>query len=264
VSIRIFDTLALLYHAAAATVARLAGDAVSARGRFLLVLSGGATPLPLFERLAQPPYRDQVPWAQTDVFWADERMVPAGHEESNFGRARSALLRHVPIPDAQLHPVNGDLDAQQASDGYANELARFAAPGQRWPRFDLVLLGLGADGHTASLFPTLAGQIPDDAAVWAVEAPDAGRPVSRVTLTPAAINDARDVIFLVVGRDKAQALAQALTPGVHGHEWPARLIQPVHGGLTWFVDKDAASLLDHSPPGSRSRQGYTPQGVPDD
>jgi 6-phosphogluconolactonase len=250
VSIRIFDTPELLYAAAAASVARLAGDAVMARGRFLLVLSGGETALPLFHRLAQSPYREELPWQNTHVFWADERLVPSDDEASNFGQARSVMLSHLPIPAEQIHAIRGELEPEAAVNNYAKELAALAAPGLAWPRFDLVLLGLGADGHTASLFPGSASRLPEHVPALAVQAQYQDRPAGRVTLTPAAINNAREVIFVVTGAKKAHALARALTPGASSAEAPARLIRPVNGSLTWFVDKDAARLLDDMPPGS--------------
>lgn len=263
-SIRIFETPESLYEAATSTVIRLGNDAVAARGRFLLVLSGGGTPLPLFERLAQPPHRSALPWAQTHVFWTDERMVAPEDEASNFGQAWSLLLRHVPIPEEQIHAVDGTLEAEAAADAYAKELARIAGAGQASPRFDLVLLGLGADGHTASLFPGSSRPLPADTPVLAVQARYEGRPADRVTLTPAAINNAREVLFLVAGRNKAQALAQALTPGASSEEVPARLIRPMNGGLTWFVDRAAASLLEDRPAGRQHQQDNRPKGDPHD
>lgn len=263
-SIRIFDALEELYEAAATAVVRLANDAVAARGRFLLALSGGGTPLPLFGRLAQPPHLGKLPWEQTHVFWVDERLVPPDDEESNFGQAWSVLLRHVPVPREQIHAVPGTAAPAAAVDAYAKELAALASPGLDWPRFDLVLLGLGADGHTGSLFPGATQDLPEDAPVVAVQAGYGGRPASRVTLTPAAINSAREAIFLVVGKSKAQALTRALTPGAGTGEVPARLIRPPNGSLTWFVDKEAASLLDDRPAASGHRQRNSPKGDPHD
>jgi 6-phosphogluconolactonase len=220
----IFDTPDLLYDTAALAVVRLAERAVAERGRFLLVVSGGDTPLPLFERLAQPPHRGSLPWARTHVFWADERMAPPDSPASNFGQAWSALLRHVPIPEEQIHPIEWQSDASASALDYTNELGALAGSGLPWPRFDLVLLGLGADGHTASLFPGRSHTYPADAAAVAVQVDYAGRPAERVSLTPAAINGARDIIFLVTGKNKAQALARALIPGSRSEELPARLM----------------------------------------
>lgn len=259
-SIRIFDTPEMLYEAAATAVVRLANDAVAARGRFLLVLSGGQTPLPLFERLAQPDRLRELPWEQTHVFWADERLVPPDDEASNFGQARRVLLRHVPIPEEQIHPVNGVLEPEGAASAYAKELAGLAEPSLPWPRFDLVLLGLGADGHTASIFPGIAGEMPDDAPVFALDAGYQDRPARRITLTPAAINDSREVIFLVAGKDKAEALTRALTPGASSEVAPARLIRPLNGSLSWFVDRDAASLLDDGSASRQHEEGHSPRG----
>jgi 6-phosphogluconolactonase len=157
----VFHHRQTMFAAAAAFVVRQGIEAVRVRDRFLLVISGGTTPLPLFRLLAAPPYSDQLPWAQTHVFWADERMVPPGDEASNYGQAWQAWLQHVPIPAEQVHPIDGTLSPAVAADDYANRLASLASGGDGWPRFDLVLLGFGADGHTASLFPGSTYPLPE-------------------------------------------------------------------------------------------------------
>ncbi|MDT8306073.1 MAG: 6-phosphogluconolactonase [Anaerolineae bacterium] len=236
-----------LFATAATALAQQATVAVAARGRFLLVISGGGTPRPLYRLLAQPPYRDDLPWAKTHVFWADERMVPPVDDESNYHQAWSVWLQHVPIPREQIHAIDGELTPESAAGDYANKLAAMAPPGRAWPRFDLVLLGLGADGHTASLFPGSPHPLPAATPTLPVTADYGGRPAQRVTLTPPAINSARHVIFLVTGSDKAGAVAQTLAPKGDPRALPARRIQPEHGQLSWFLDRDAAARLQQTP-----------------
>lgn len=239
----VFDAAEAMFATAATFVVRQAVSSVRARDRFILVISGGTTPVPLYRLLAAPPYSDQLPWAKTHIFWADERLVPPGDEASNYGQARKAWLQHVPIPGEQVHPIDGTLTPLAAADDYANRLASLASPGDRWPRFDLVLLGLGADGHTASLFPGSAHPLPEPAAALPVRAAYGDRPAARVTLTPPAINDARHILFLVQGEDKAPAVARVRSGVGNAIELPALRIQPVDGQLSWFVDRNAASLL---------------------
>jgi 6-phosphogluconolactonase len=243
--LHIFDEPEALFAGAAALVARQAAAAVSARGRFLLAISGGSTPLPLFRRLASTPYREELPWSQTHIFWADERLVPPEDEASNYGQAWSVWLSHVPLPPENIHRVDSALDPAAAAGDYANELRALAGPppGPAWPRFDLVLLGLGADGHTASLFPGSPGATSTEAPVVPVWAEYGDRPAARVTLTPPVFNSARHILFLVQGKDKAPAVAQTIARDGDPHQLPALRIWPDQGQLSWFVDREAASLL---------------------
>lgn len=240
----IFETADALYEVADAYVRQLAAAAVAARGRFLLVLSGGSTPRPLFQRLARADHEKPLPWAQTHIFWGDERLVPPTHPESNFGQAQSLLLSHVPVPPAQVHRIPGEKDPSTASAEYAETLRELAADdGSAWPRFDLVLLGLGSDGHTASLFPGSATPLPAAQPTLAVLADYDDRPAGRVSLTPPVLNSARHLIFLVRGAEKAEALARVLEGPEDPVAWPAQRIQPEEGTLIWFADDEAARLL---------------------
>ena len=244
--ILIFKSPAALYEGAAAYVRQVAAEAVAARGQFLLVLSGGSTPQPLYRRLAEASTEAPIPWQQTHIFWGDERMVPPDHPESNFGQANSLLLSHVPVPKSQIYRIKGDTDPVTASEAYAETLQTAAAEDEAaWPRFDLVLLGLGSDGHTASLFPGSTYPIPAEQPTEAVLAKYGDRPAGRVTLTPPIFNSARHLLFLVVGEQKAEALAAVLEGEDNPSDWPAQRIRPVDGTLTWFVDEAAAHLLDH-------------------
>jgi 6-phosphogluconolactonase len=239
----IFDHQENLYETAAAAVALKCFRAVAARGRFLLVVSGGQTSLPLFRLLANPPFLDDLPWSKMHVFWADERLVPPTHEASNYGQAWSNWLQHVPLSSEQLHPIDGTLRLDEASARYANRLAQFSDGRSSWPRFDLVVLGLGADGHTASLFPNLAYPLPETAAAVGVAPGFGDPPVARITLTPPVLNDARHVMFLVTGSGKADAVARTLAPHGDAAHTPARRIRPQDGQVTWFLDRDAATLV---------------------
>ena len=240
----IFETTDALYQVAEAYVRRLADAAVVARDRFLVALSGGSTPRPLFRRLARNDEDNPFPWAQTHVFWGDERMVPPTHPESNFGQAQSLLLSHVPVPPAQVYRIPGEKDPATAAAEYAETLRQVAAAdGSAWPRFDLVLLGLGSDGHTASLFPGSATPLPAAQPTLAVLADYGDRPGGRVSLTPPVLNSARHIVFLVTGAEKAEALAHVLAGPEDPESWPAQRIQPEEGTVIWFADEDAAHLL---------------------
>lgn len=236
----IFQDGAALALAAADLFAAAAQTAVTARGRFLVAMSGGSTPQALFALLAQSPYATAVPWAQTEVYWGDERLVPPDNSGSNYYHARRLLLDHVPIPAEQVHRVRGELPAATAVATYRAVLKQAAAPGRAWPRLDLALLGLGADGHTASLFP---GSADASDPVIAVSADYQGRPAARVSLTPLVFNDARRLLFLVAGADKAPALAAVVQGPNDPRRLPAQRLANPPGDLIWLVDEAAAADL---------------------
>ena len=203
--------------------------AITERGQATLVLSGGNTPKPLYEALA----KQALPWSQLHIFWGDERYVPREHPDSNQGMARHAWLDHIEIPPTNLHPMPTLAnDPQRDAENYENELARFfhLAAGE-FPHFDVILLGLGDDAHTASLFPhTSALQVCDR--LITVGNKD-GQP--RLTFTIPLINQARNVIFLVAGASKQNALHQIFAPSADPLAYPARFIQP-QGNLYWLLD----------------------------
>jgi 6-phosphogluconolactonase len=217
---------------------------VAARGRFSWVISGGRTPQELYRILATR-YRRAFPWAATEVFFADERCVPAGDPESNFGAAWRTLLSHVPIPRARIHRLRGELRPPgEAARRYARLLRPRASAAHR-PRapFDLVLLGIGPDGHTASLFPGDPAVRERRRSVVSVRRPGLPPYVPRLTLTPPALSSAREVWFLVGGADKAAALAGIFRAGAHGsRRFPASRIRP-KGATVWFLDRQAAAGL---------------------
>ncbi len=230
-----------LAEAAAQAIVDTAARAVAARGRFTLVLAGGATPRVTYERLAAPPFRDRMPWPRTWVFFGDERAVPPEHPESNYGMARQALLSRVPIPPEQVvrFPAEAE-DPEAAATEYARALATaFASRRGEVPRFDLVLLGLGVDGHTASLFPGSPVLKEIFRPVAAVYAAAAAVP-QRLTLTLPVLNAAARVIFLVAGAEKAKVVRAVLAEKA---PLPAAMVQPKEGELIWLVDRAAAALL---------------------
>jgi 6-phosphogluconolactonase len=233
---------AALADIAARTIVEAATDAVAARGRFTIALAGGATPRDTYERLAAPPFRDRLPWDRTLAFFGDERAVPPEHPDSNYRMAREALLSAVPLPPAQVFRIRGEADdTEVAASEYARTLAAvFKTRRGEVPRFDLVLLGLGVDGHTASLFPGSPVLKEIFRTVAAVHATAASVP-QRLTLTLPVFNAAARVVFLVSGAEKAKIVKAALSDHVAGV--PAAMVRPPGGRLTWLLDRGAAALL---------------------
>jgi 6-phosphogluconolactonase len=227
--------------AAAELFAQNAEKALKERGRVLVALSGSSTPEQLFQLLSKPLYALSIPWEKTHFFWCDERLVPPNHPESNFGQAFRFLFSKVKIPAGNLHRIRGEIDPNQAVGAYREVLERFGDVQQKWPRFDLAFLGLGADGHTASLFPGTINSEEKVSPVLAVIADYQGRPARRVTLTPLVFNSARNVIFMVAGKVKAYAVNMTLNGPPDPERWPAQRIQPVKGRISWLLDNQAAS-----------------------
>jgi 6-phosphogluconolactonase len=194
----------------------------------------------LYEILAGPPFLDNVPWIRTHIFWGDERCVPADDEKSNALMARKALLDHVPVPPDQIHPILCHKAPAKSAEQYQDQLYNFYAGGP--PVFDLVLLGLGENGHTASLFPY--AEILKDQNAWTSPVYVKEQDMYRVTLMPAVINRARLVVFMVSGDSKASVLKEVLAGPSDPFRLPAQLIRPESGELVWLADKAAAALLD--------------------
>lgn len=240
-SIQIFSDSKVLSVRAANLFSRLAMDAVARRGRFLVALSGGSTPQALYQMLAQSPYREQLPWAKIFIFFGDERCVLPDNPESCYYQAFNPWLSKVMLPQANIFRIRGELGPLAAAEDYAVCLKSMADSGMDWPWFDLVLLGLGQDGHTASLFP--GSNETRGVATVAVSANYQDRPANRVSLTPQVINDARCVVFMVTGKDKAAALANTVAGARQLVLYPAQRVRPEHGGVIWLIDELAASLL---------------------
>ncbi len=221
-----------LAQAAAAAVAEQLTNAVSRLGRARLALAGGGTPRPTYHALATSPHLEEVPWADVDVYFGDERCVPAEDPSSNFRMAQEALLSHVAIPASNIHRIRGELAPEDSARAYARVLGDTP--------LDIVLLGLGGDGHTASLFPETP--LMSDKSVLATQSPIA--PHRRVSLGLGPINAANVVIFLVAGVGKAERVAEIHAQIASGKPvLPAAYVQPVHGRLIWFLDTHAASML---------------------
>lgn len=248
----VYPDLTTASAALARRIVASAREAVRARGRFRWVISGGRTPLPLFRLLAGPAGR-RLPWGSTEVFFADERCVPPRHPDSNFGAAWSALLGRVPIPRANVHRMRGEVrPISAAAARYARHVGSLPArPDPSSARFDLVLLGLGPDGHTASLFPGEPALREERRAVVPVRRSPVPPRIPRLTLTVPALSSARQIRFLVDGADKADAVRDTLraVPGGDGR-FPASLLSPVVP-TEWFLDRAAARLLGgpRGPPG---------------
>src|SRR3989442_3274545 len=236
---------AALAETAANLIIDIATEAVRERGRFMLCLAGGETPRATYARLALPAFSERVRWDRTWAFFGDERVVPPDHPESNYRMAHETLLSRVPIPPAQILRMRGeDADAEGAAAAYAAALAEvFGTRRGELPRFDLVLLGLGVDGHTASLFPNSPVLLERFRSVAAVHVAAAKIP-QRLTLTFPVLNAAARVLFLVTGAEKAKILQKVLDEPA---TLPATMVRPTDGELIWLVDPAAAALLPVGP-----------------
>jgi 6-phosphogluconolactonase len=249
------DTASLLRLAADAVVF-FGRKAIERRGRFHLALSGGSTPKALFELLAQPPYAGQIFWDRVHVWWGDERLVPSDAPESNFRMAEAALLSRVPIPPGQVHRVRTELGAEQAAAHYETEI-KFAfgqisvdeetgalLDSAGVPVFDMILLGMGDDGHTASLFPDSEALNAHERLVTSHYVEKVA--MQRITFTAPLINAGDTVLFLVSGAGKAQMLKRVLMGEITPGALPAQQIAPA-GKLFWMIDAAAAGELAPKP-----------------
>lgn len=241
VNLRVFDDTASLVRAAAKQFVELAGSAIDVRGRFDVAFSGGTTPRAMYALLArESAFREAIAWPRVHLFWGDERSVPHDHADSNYRMVREALLDHVAIPPDNVHPMPVDLaDPSAAASAYQAELRRCFE--NRLPRFDLVLLGLGADAHTASLFPGTA--VISETARWVYANWVEKLQVYRRTLTAPVLNAGHAKIFLATGADKADAVYGVLCGARDVMQRPAQLIDPSLGGVTWLMDDAAAARL---------------------
>lgn len=210
-------------------------EAIALRDTCTIALAGGSTPKPLYEKLAQ----QALPWEKIHIFWGDERYVPADHPDSNERMTREAWLNHVPIPESNIHPIPTAANTpQQDADNYNTTLRKFFGE-IVWPAFDIVLLGMGDDGHTASLFPHTEALAVGDRLVTVGE--KQGEP--RITLTVPLINAAHNIIFLVAGQNKQDALQKIFHSDADGLSYPSKLISPNQGVLWWLLDAAAGDRL---------------------
>lgn len=224
---------------------QLAQEAVATRKRFSVCLSGGSTPRRMHRLLARPPLRDRVEWSRVHVFWGDERFVPPDDPESTFLMARETLLDHVPIPGINIHamPTVG-LSPEEAARRYAETLTTVVG---NVPRFDLIYLGMGPDGHTASIFPGHPEATRPSTALVTVVRNSPKPPPTRLTLTFQAINAAANVLFLVAGSDKAQTIGAVFGDAIDPARLPAQGVRPKNGRLVWLLDEAAAQALPMPP-----------------
>jgi len=232
---KVFKDSDELSQAAATSFIDLANAAIQARGRFLVSLSGGSTPMKLYARLAN----ESVQWNHVHFFWGDERCVPVDDPGNTYGAMREILFDKIGLTN--IHRVESELEPTQSARAYASTLSGFADTPFDFPRFDLVLLGMGDDGHTASLFP--GSPVESDTPTIAVTAHYQDRPANRVSLTPKVFNQAREIWFLVTGAGKAETLRRVLTGEKDPEQLPAQRIQPVNGKLVWMVDEAAGKFL---------------------
>jgi 6-phosphogluconolactonase len=244
--VTVYPDNASLIGGAADLVIESAAQAIAARGHFTLVLSGGSTPRPVYARLATADYRDRIDWSKVKIFFGDERCVPPDDPQSNYHMVRTALLDHVPLPPDNIYRIRGEDAPEQAAADYAAALRRTfggdAAGGGPPPEgFDLNLLGMGDNGHTASLFPGLAAVTETFRWVMALYVEVVG--MWRVTMTPVIINAARQVAFLVSGAEKAEMLQRVLEGPYQPVVLPSQIIKPVPGELHWLLDPPAAAKL---------------------
>lgn len=238
--IRVFSDLDAISHEAASLFIKLAKESVKAQTRFVAALSGGSTPRRLYSLLGSLPYRDQVDWPRVHIFWVDERCVPKDHEESNFKVVFDRLLSKVPIPGTNIHRIKGEELSEHGARDYEAHLKEFFGL-KDFPIFDLVLLGMGEDGHTASLFP--GSKWLNDTKRLVIPVHLKNPNLDRVTLTLPVLNHARNILFLVTGHSKAKVLAEVMTVKSHRHPYPAARIHPIHGRLLWFIDPESSSKL---------------------
>jgi 6-phosphogluconolactonase len=235
--VKIFETVDDLNKAVCNFIVDIANEAVEKRNSFVMALSGGSTPNKMYSLLAQPPYLNQMPWQSTFVFWGDERCVPLDDEQNNAHTAQTEFLSRVPIPSENIYPIPVNQSPGEAALSYEHSLQLVF--GKQKPVFDLILLGLGDDGHTASLFPGTDVLHKTDRLVKEVYVPTVK--MHRVTFTLPLINMATNVLFMVTGNKKAEILKHVITDNTN--TYPAQMVAPASGNLNWYVDKEAGKLL---------------------
>ncbi|GCE27757.1 6-phosphogluconolactonase [Dictyobacter alpinus] len=240
-NVTIFSDGEQLSRAAAEYIVRVAQEAIADHGRFSLALSGGSTPKKLYGLLATEPYRSQIDWSKIEIFWSDERCVPADDPESNYRMANEVMLSKLPIQPAHIHRMPADeADREAASQAYTQDIQRTIGTNGT-PRFDLIQLGMGPEGHTASLFPHQASLKEFERLIIPVTVPKP--PPARLTFTPALLNAANHILFLVTGAEKDEAVQAVLEGPDQPEEYPAQIVRPTNGEVTWMLDTAAAGKL---------------------
>jgi 6-phosphogluconolactonase len=250
--IRVFPDRPALVREAASRFVLIANESLAAHGRFGVALAGGTTPRGLYELLATREFSSQIDWRRAHLFWGDERAVPPYHPDSNFRMANEALIKRIQIPHENVHRISAELPPDDAAKNYELVLGNFflrntpfplLRRGERrvHPRFDLILLGLGEDAHTASLFPRTAAL--HETKRWVMSNYVEKLKSNRITLTPPVLNASANLLFLVTGADKANAVHAVLRGGRHPEDFPAQLVQPSKGNVLWLLDQEAGARL---------------------
>lgn len=237
----VLDDPASVHVRAAEEIVHLAGEAICMHAEFTFCLAGGSTPLATYDLLATR-FHLSVDWREVRLFWGDERCVPPDHEASNYGMANRVMLSHLGLNPAQIHRIHGEEPPEKAAQDYEADLREsFSLADGELPRFDLVLLGIGENAHTASLFPGTGAVHEDRRMAVAVETETSER--YRVSLTPPVFNNAAHIIFMACGSSKAQAVKSVLEGPRDPDRFPAQVIDPNDGEVLWLLDKAAASML---------------------
>ncbi len=240
-SLHIHDNAASLFEATAKRIVELGNEAIEQRGEFHIALSGGNTPRALYRCLSAPPLRQKLDWSRVHLWFSDERCVPPDHVDSNYRMAIEALLNRVPIDLSQFHRMEGELVPEVAAQRYGDALSQLPCDTDGTPLFDLILLGLGADGHIASLFPDTSALEVTSLPVVALHAT---RLQSwRLTLTFPVLNHARHLLLVVSGDKKADVLRHIFSTPATARPLPIQLLHPAEGALEWYIDRDAARYL---------------------
>jgi len=249
--IRVYPDHSSLAKAAVEHIIQRAGEAISQQGYFAVLLSGGSTPQPAYLRMSQPEISRRIDWQNVHLFWGDERCVHPNHADSNFNGVHETLLAHVSVPEKNIHRIRGEYQPAKAAEDYESEVRQFFQrhKGRETGAnlFDLALLGLGEDGHTASLFP--GSPALKEIKRWFVRVEHNQPPpplVTRITATLPLINSSTEVVFMVTGKKKSGRVREVILPQAN-HPLPAQLVQPASGRLLWFLDQEAAVKLP-SPP----------------
>jgi 6-phosphogluconolactonase len=237
--LEIFKTVDAFNKAVAEFIIATAEKSIAAKGRFTLSLSGGQTPGSLYQLLAEPAYSERMPWKNTFIFWGDERCVPLDDDRNNAQQAKILLLDKIDIPASNIHIIPVNLSPSEAARQYEKTVKDFFK--EEPMRFDLILLGLGENGHTASLFPGTEIIKEQTAGIREVYVEE--EKMFRISMTPYLLNLSHNIIFLVTGKSKADIFNTVLHDAYQPDKYPAQLIKPTDGNLYWFVDKEAAALL---------------------
>ena len=207
---------------------------------FHLALSGGSTPKLLFRHLSTK-YRDTMPWSKIHFWWGDERCVPPNHADSNFGMTQQYLFSEIPVPDSNIHRIKGERNPEEEAKAYSEAISKTVETNDKWPVFDMIILGMGDDGHTASIFPHEPGLLYADTFCAVATHPTSGQ--KRISLTGNVLNHAREISFLVTGENKADRLYEIMNNRPEAIMYPAYHIRPVQGSLTWYIDRAAAARI---------------------